>query len=134
MAETFTVEVVTPTSIRTFNEVGHVRASGVDGQFGVLPRHIPAIIGLKSGELRIDMEGEKKILAASGGYCEVQRDKILFLVETAELPEEIDIERAQNSLDRARERLKERQAGLDMNRALSAMNRAKNRLKIAGKK
>ncbi len=134
MAENFSVEVVTPISIRTYESVSHVRATGLEGKFGILPRHIPAIMALKSGELRIDTDNKQQMLATSGGYCEVQREKVLFLVETAELPEEIDVERAQQSLDRANERLMEKGADLDYERARTAIDRANNRLKISAKK
>jgi len=134
MAENFAVEVVTPISIRTYEGVSHVRATGLDGKFGILPRHISAIMALKSGELRIDTDDKQQMLATSGGYCEVQREKVLFLVETAELPEEIDVERAQKALDRAKERLAERDADLDYARARAAIERAGNRLIISAKK
>ena len=134
MAENFAVEVVTPISIRTYDSVSHVRATGLEGKFGILPRHIPAIMALKPGELRIDSDNKQQLLATSGGYCEVQREKVLILVETAEIPEEIDVERAQNALDRAKERLMEKHADLDYKRAREAIERANNRLKISAKK
>ncbi len=134
MAKTFTVEVVTPTSIRTFNEVSHVRASGVDGQFGVLPRHIPAIFALKPGKVKIDSDEQQQLFAVSEGYCEIQRERILLLVETAEFPEEIDVKRAQSALERARKILSERPDSLKFSKAMAAMSRAKNRLRIADKK
>ena len=134
MAENFAVEVVTPISIRSYDSVSHVRATGLEGKFGILPRHIPAIMALKPGELRIDTDNKQQLLATSGGYCEVQREKVLILVETAEIPEEIDVERAQKALDRANERLMQKHAGLDYKRAREAIERANNRLKISAKK
>ena len=134
MAENFAVEVVTPISIRTYDSVSHVRATGLEGKFGILARHIPAIMALKPGELRIDTDNKQLLLATSGGYCEVERNKVLFLVETAELPEDIDVERAQKALDRANQRLMEKDAELDYTRARAAIERANNRLKISAKK
>ena len=134
MADNFEVEVVTPISIRTYDSVRHVRATGLEGKFGILARHIPAIMALKPGELRIDTENKQLLLATSGGYCEVQWEKVLFLVETAEIPEDIDVERAQKALDRANERLMEKDSELNYSRARAAIERAKNRLKISTKK
>lgn len=134
MAENFAVEVVTPISIRAYDSVRHVRATGLEGKFGILARHIPAIMALKPGELRIDTENEQLLLATSGGYCEVQREKVLFLVETAEIPDEIDVERAQKALDRANERLMGKDDDLNYSRARAAIERANNRLKISAKK
>ena len=134
MADKFNVEVVTPTSSRTFDDVRHVRAPGLDGSFGVLARHIPAIIALKPGEVKIDSGDRQQSLAISDGYCEIQRERILLLVETAELPEDIDVERAQAALERAQKLLSDRPDDLDPDRARASMNRAKNRLRIANKK
>ena len=134
MAENFNVEVVTPTSSRTFYDVHHVRAPGLDGSFGILARHIPAIIALKPGEVKIESSDRRQLLAISEGYCEIQRERILLLVETAELPEDIDVERAQAALERAQKILSEHPEDLNPDRAKAAISRAKNRLGIAAKK
>ena len=134
MAENFNVEVVTPTSSKTFDDVRHVRAPGLDGSFGVLARHIPAIIALKPGEVKIESSDRKQLLAISEGYCEIQREGILLLVETAELPEDIDVERAQTALERAQKILSDHPEDLNPVRAKAAISRAKNRLRIAKRK
>ncbi len=134
MAENFNVEVVTPTSSRTFNDVRHVRAPGLDGSFGILARHIPAIIALKPGEVKIESGDRQQLLAISDGYCEIQRERILLLVETAELPEDIDLERAQAALERAQKMLSDHPENLNRDRAVAAVRRAKNRLRIANRK
>ena len=134
MADIFNVEVVTPTSSRSYENVRHVRAPGLDGSFGILARHIPAIIALKPGEVRIESGGRQQLLAISDGYCEIQREGILLLVETAELPEDIDVERAQAALERAQKLLSDRPEDLDRDRAVAAVRRAKNRLRVAKKK
>ncbi|MCH7818487.1 MAG: ATP synthase F1 subunit epsilon [Candidatus Marinimicrobia bacterium] len=134
MAENFIVEVVTPTSSRTFDDVRHVRAPGLDGSFGILARHIPAIIALKPGEVKIESGDRQQLLAISDGYCEIQRERILLLVETAELPEDIDLERAQAALERAQKMLSDHPENLNRDRAVAAVRRAKNRLRIANRK
>lgn len=134
MAEHFSVEVVTPTSSKTFDNVRHIRAPGLDGSFGILARHIPAIIALKPGEVKIDINDSQLLLAISDGYCEIQRDRILLLVGTAEFPEDIDVDRALSALDRARKMLSERPESLNFSQTMAAISRAKNRIKMAKKK
>ena len=134
MAGTLAVEVVTPTSTYTVEAVTYVRAPGVDGHFGVLPRHCPAIMALAVGEVAIDENGERSYFATSGGYCEIQRDRVLLLVESAEVSGEIDEERAQHAMERARERLEEKGPGLDYERAVRALRRARNRLRLVGRR
>ena len=134
MADNFNVEIVTPKSSRTFDDVRHLRAPGLDGSFGILARHIPAIIALRPGEVKIDSGDRIQLLAISDGYCEIQRERILLLVETAEFLDEINVERAQSALEKARRILSEHPDSLKFGKAMAAISRAKNRLRIANKK
>jgi F-type H+-transporting ATPase subunit epsilon len=58
----------------------------------------------------------------------------VVLVESAERPEDIDIERARAARDRAAGRLKTRDSSLDTLRAEAALARALNRLRLAGRR
>ncbi len=129
-ALTLTVEVVTPTKSYRMEGVTYLRAPGLDGLFGVLPRHQPAIMALAVGEVAIVEDGERSYFATGGGYCEIQRDSVLFLVESAEEPGEIDEERAQRDLEHARKLLAEKGPGFDYEEAVRTLKRAQNRLKV----
>ncbi len=128
-----TVEIVTPTSAEETHQVSYVRAPGVDGLFGVLPGHIPAMIALNIGEIGIEQHSGRQYWATSGGYAEIHRDRVVLLVETAELATEIDVERANKSAERARQRLKEAEKNpdIDIERARHSLRRALNRLAVA---
>lgn len=132
-ADHLTIEIVTPTSQYLENEVEYLRAPGVDGLFGVMVGHVPAIIALDSGEIAIDQNGSRKYLATSGGYAEIHRDEVTLIVETAELANEIDVERARAAAERAKDRLS-REEGVDVIRAQAALERANNRLQVAGRR
>ena len=69
-----------------------------------------------------------------GGYISVQKDKTTIVTDSAEWPEEIDVERAQRAKQRAEERLEKRPEGLDIVRAENALKRALNRLEVANLK
>lgn len=72
------------------------------GQMGILPSHAPLLASLTSGEVAFRRSGQPaRHLAISGGYAEVLSEKVTLLVETAEAPEEIDVERAKSSRERA---------------------------------
>ncbi|MCF7803704.1 MAG: F0F1 ATP synthase subunit epsilon [Candidatus Marinimicrobia bacterium] len=134
MPEHLSVEIVTPTSLETEEQVDYVRAPGLDGLFGVKPGHIPALIALDVGEVGLDKRGERRYLATSGGYAEIHNEKVVLLVETAEDADDIDVERAKAAKQRAEERLaaKEKE-GIDTSRAKDALRRAKNRLTVANR-
>ncbi|MBP2663012.1 MAG: atpC 2 [Firmicutes bacterium] len=75
-------------------------------------------------------------IVTPGGFIEVRPQKITVLAGCAELPEEIDIDRAESAKERAERRLKEAEAasGIDVRRAEVALKRAIVRLKVAEKK
>ena len=72
-------------------------------------------------------------MAVSGGFTEVGREQVTVLAETAERAEEVDIQRAESSRQRAEERLARRhEEQVDVTRAQAALSRAINRLKVGG--
>ena len=133
---TLYLEVVTPEKALVSEEVETVVAPGSLGEFGILEGHIPFLTGIMPGEIRYVSEGKKKYVAVTSGFVEVHDNKVTILVDTAEKALEIDLERAQQSMERARKRLeKERGAeDIDFMRAELALARAINRIKIAGKR
>jgi F-type H+-transporting ATPase subunit epsilon len=85
--------------------------------------------------LRYEAEGKKEYMAVVDGFAEVSEDRVSILVDAAEKAMEIDIERAKNAMERARERLA-RERGVedvDFTRAEAALKRAMIRLKVAEK-
>jgi F-type H+-transporting ATPase subunit epsilon len=73
------------------------------------------------------------VYATGGGYLEVRDNKVVVLVESAERPEEIDVERARAARARAEGRLKSHDPSFDAVRAELALARALNRLRLAGR-
>jgi F-type H+-transporting ATPase subunit epsilon len=59
-------------------------------------------------------------------------DKVTILAETAERPQEIDVERARKSKERAEQRLTSGNTEVEVDRALDALKRAETRLEVAG--
>ncbi|MDZ7262315.1 MAG: F0F1 ATP synthase subunit epsilon [candidate division KSB1 bacterium] len=129
----FAYEIVTPFGVVYSGSARYLRAPGVDGYFGILPRHAPLLAALKIGEIKIVKEGETKYFAISGGYLEVLANKVSILAETAEEAKDIDIKRAQAALERARQRLALKDKGIDQERARAALLRALNRLMVSKK-
>lgn len=129
---TFQLEIVTPEKTVYSGEVESLRAPGTEGGFGVLAGHHPMLASLRIGEM-VFSEGEQgpKSVAIGGGFAEVQRDRVTVLAETAEFAQDIDVSRAEASMDRARERLaQKRDQQIDEARATLALARAVNRLRI----
>jgi F-type H+-transporting ATPase subunit epsilon len=132
-------ELATPTRLLVSADVDEVVAPGAEGYFGVWPGHAPFLTALRPGELSYRQGREERHLAVIGGFAEVTPDRVIVLAEQAELPEEIDLARAERARQRAEQRLAGRspegradEAGIDFARALEAMARALARVLVAG--
>jgi F-type H+-transporting ATPase subunit epsilon len=131
------LEVVTPERQVLSAEVDEVSAPGALGYFGVLPGHTPFLTTLGVGELGYRSGNQWEYLSITWGYAEVLPNKVTVLSETAEMAEEIDIERAERAKRRAEERLREWSttvADVDFERASVALQRAVIRLEVARKR
>lgn len=127
------LEVVTPAGVVVRESVDEVEAPGVEGHFGVLPGHRPFMSQLRAGELRYRTGKENHYVAVHWGFAEVLPSKVTVLVETAEIGEDIDLQRAESAKKRAEERMKQFGAAYDIDRARMAFERAQARLEAAQK-
>jgi len=128
---TMRLEIVTAERSVYAEDVSIVVAPGIDGELGILPRHAPLLTALKPGEIRVVKDGEESYISVSGGFLEVMGNKIIILADTAEHAEEIDLQRAEEALAKAQERIKTRAADIDLERAMAAARRSQARLKVA---
>lgn len=132
MADTFTLEIITPNGVVFEGDVRHVRAPGREGSFGVLPGHTPFITPLQVGVIEAqNPQGSTDLFSTSGGVAEVHGDRTVVLAETAEKREEINVERAREAMERAKKRLESDRENVDYERARSSLLRAINRIKVA---
>jgi len=131
--KTFKLEVITPDRVvASDSEITSVVAPGALGYLGVLGNHAPLMTELSIGHLDLKRsDGSIDELAVSGGFMEVFENTVTVLAETAELKSEIDIERAEQAVKRAEERLANRPPDVDIDRAQASLQRAINRLNVA---
>jgi len=114
------------------DDVREVIAPGIDGQLGVLPKHAPLMTVLTAGEVIVKRPGQDDLyFAVSGGWMEVQPNKITILARTAERSDEIDLRRAEEARASAEKLLAEgaprdAKSGLEL-----ALQRSQIRLKVA---
>ncbi len=129
------LKIVTPERIVLDDEVDMVIVRTIDGDRGILPRHAPLLTALEIGEIRVKNDGEEHSIAASQGYMEVHSSKVTILVNTAELEDEIDVERALAAKERAQKRLEKKSSETRVNekRAEIALRKALNRVNVAGR-
>src|SRR5438067_4939034 len=127
---TFPLELVTPERMLFSQDVKAVRAPGVNGSFGVLAGHAPLLTELQTGLIKITLPNdEEAYIATSGGFIQVTREKVIILADSAELSEEIDIDRARAAADRARRALEA--PGVNAEEVRQELERSLNRIRVA---
>ena len=133
MAEsTFKLSVVSPERLVLSEEVEAAQVPGKNGYLGILPGHAPMMTELDIGELSYRRGDRTDYLAVTWGYCEVLSDQVIVLAERAERAEEVDRERAQASMERARKRLSNlRDTDIDFRRARTSLQRALIRVQVS---
>jgi F-type H+-transporting ATPase subunit epsilon len=105
MAEQIQLEVVTPERRVLAEAVDSVNVPGANGELGILPGHTPLISQLQTGVLSFVQGGATHRLHVSGGFVEVNADRVSVLAEIAERPEEIDAARARLTREHAEKAL-----------------------------
>ena len=131
--KSFDVEIVTPEGISYSGKADKFYAPGYEGYFEILYNHTPYIVTLQIGEIRLT-DGNKDIFfSTSGGFAEINNNKVIILAETAIKAEEIDVERAKLAKYRAEKRLRTERRNIDVTRAELALKRAINRIKVSGR-
>lgn len=133
MANSYTLEIVTPEKLFYMGEVEQVIVRTLDGEEAFMAHHSWACKLLATGELWIMEAGSKdyKIAALSGGFVDV-RDSVIIYSDSAEWPEDVDEDRAKKAKTRAEERIKGYGEDLDINRAKLAIIKANTRINIKG--
>lgn len=129
------VQILTPEGSVLDGVAAMVIAPSVGGELGILPRHVPLIVALQAGSTRVKMLDESEVvMATTTGYMSVEDDRVLIMVEQAELAGDIDRARADEAVNRAEAAIAS--AGDDQvarEAAQAALRRAQNRLKVVDK-
>lgn len=133
---TIRLDIVSPDKGELFSkDIDMLIVRSTAGELGILPRHANLLTELIPHAMRIKMDGGEQLIALGGGFMEVTPEKITVLADSAELPENIDVERAQRAKQRAEERIAQykqatKDSLIDIDRANRALARAKARLLV----
>ncbi len=101
-----------------------------DGEKEILAHHEDMLIAVAGGQMRAKLpQGEWQTAICGPGFAQVANNRVTLLVETAELPEEIDIRRAKRAKEEAEEQLRQKQSIQEYHASQAALARALSRLK-----
>ena len=87
---TFHFDLVSPTKLVFSGDVTQVDVSGVEGDFGVLAGHAPAVATLKPGILTVFGDGAPQRFVVLGGFAEVSPTELTVLADAASTLDEAD--------------------------------------------
>ncbi|MDR2390102.1 MAG: ATP synthase F1 subunit epsilon [Planctomycetota bacterium] len=110
----------------------------LDGELEIFARFEPTISPLAVGVMRVKArDGTGTTLAIHGGFMDMNGKALVILADSAEIGNEIDVERAQQALERAKNLLAgvtaDKAKNVDVDRARLALLRALTRLQVAGR-
>jgi len=131
MASLFNFEVHTPRRVFFSGRVQAIIISLDDGEIGIYANHSPFTAHSVTGSLRIkDGEGNWRTAFVCGGILEVKEHKNVLMVESADWPEEINVDRVLEIKKQAEETLKNTQLKFEIDKAKKKLHHAECRLKV----
>ena len=130
MAEMMRLQIVTPDEAFFDGEVSMVELNTADGEAGIYPKHIPMVVAVAPGVLKIHGADGVKKAALLSGFLQILPEKVTILAEACEWPEEIDVHRAEEAKLRAERRIGSGEKQVDMVRAELALKKALTRINL----
>jgi F-type H+-transporting ATPase subunit epsilon len=100
---TIRCEIVSQDKIVFQGDVDIVVIPGSSGEMGVLEKHAPLLSSLQFGIITIRLNGKEEHFTVAGGVAEIEPDQVTILADSAENVEEISLQRAEESRQRAEE-------------------------------
>ncbi|MCL2220787.1 MAG: ATP synthase F1 subunit epsilon [Oscillospiraceae bacterium] len=129
----FNLKILTPERVFFDGEVEAVSADAPDGNVTILADHVPFIMPVVVGDIKIKKDGKWNESVNSEGFLEVRLDGVLIFVQSCLHPEEIDLSRAEASRRLELERLRQKQSMSEYKSSQIALARAVARLNLAKK-
>ena len=134
---TFHFEIITPEKVVYKDEVEEVVLPTTEGQIAILPNHLNLLTEVESGEITIKKGNKEHYLAVTGGFLEVNNNKVSILANYAVRSEEIEIKKAIEAQKRAEKIMREsseRVSEKDFALAETPLRRSILELKVASRK
>lgn len=129
------VKIVTPEGEiydQSGAEIAVINTKG--GQMGIMAGHEPVLAALAIDEMIVKKDDQKRSLAVNGGVAEFSQNMLTVIADSAEIADDIDVNRAENAKERAQSRLAKAQEVKDSREiamAHVALMRAVNRIHVA---
>ncbi|MBR6163931.1 ATP synthase F1 subunit epsilon [bacterium] len=127
------LKIITHESVVFEGEVDGVYTKGVQGDFGVLPGHIPFMTTLDIGVTRVQMGDEKLFFSTIGGAFQFKNNEAVILTQFAQNGKDVDVAKEELEKQEAEAKLGSAKTKEDIKVAEDLRARAMAQLKAASK-
>jgi F-type H+-transporting ATPase subunit epsilon len=127
------LEIITPEKVIYKDEVQEIVVPTVEGEITILPNHVGLLTQIKQGELIVKKGSSRHVIAITGGFLEINNNKVSVLAEYAIKAQDIEIARAMEAKKRAEKVMSEKSTDNEMRVAQAEMLKAILELKVATK-
>lgn len=131
MEKSIKLNIIAPGRETITEEVVSLSTAELDGKIEFLPNYSSVIVAtVPTVSTFTTLNGDKKKLFTSSGIIYIKNNVINFCCDSFNFPEEIDVNRAKQALERAEKRLNSKEINIDIERAKIALARANARLQL----
>jgi F-type H+-transporting ATPase subunit epsilon len=130
MDNTLRLEIVTPDATVYSEDVDMVTLPGVEGQMGILPRHVPLMTHMVAGEMIVRKNGQDRCLVVGEGFVEITGEHVAILTDLAIAAENIDEAKAEEARQLAAARLRETMSSEEVASVNAALARSLGQLRV----
>lgn len=130
MAYMLKLEIVTPEAVVYSDDVEMVSLSGIDGDMGIYPDHMPLMTQLAAGEVLARKDGNELALAVGDGFVQVTKDRVAILTDMAVKAEDIDEKAAEEAKKKAEARLQQKLSDEEAATVQASLAHATAQLKV----
>ena len=130
MAYSLKLEIVTPDAKVFSDDVDMVTLTGIEGEMGILPNHVPLMTQLVAGEIIARKGDETFFLAVGDGFVQVTGDRVAVLTDMAIEADNIDEAKAEEALRQAEARMAEKISDEEAATVQAALTHATAQLKV----
>jgi F-type H+-transporting ATPase subunit epsilon len=130
MAATLKLEIITPEAKVYSDDVEMVTLTGIDGEMGIYPTHMPLMTQLVAGEIMARKDGQNIFLAVGGGFVQVTGERVAVLTDMAIKADDIDEAKAEEARQKAEARLAEKITDAEAASAGAALAHSLAQLKV----
>ena len=130
MADTLKLEIITPEGTIFSEPVHMVTLPAIEGQMGVLPRHVRLMTQLVRGEIIVHARDHDRFLAVGEGLVDITGERVTIVTDMAVAVERIDEAKVEEARERAAARLREKISDEEIASVNASLTRSLAQLRV----